>query len=147
MTTLTEAAGLINRQELARETVRLIEANREQHDQGGWLAVGRNPNGEPGGRFVWDPTEARQVLTTNPEDWQCGTTACAAGWILVAALAQFPDLELPTHENNPESVNYQSAAATLLDLDEHEAGYLFLRADNHQAVARLTIIGQGRYYS
>ena len=126
----------LNRSYIAGEAARLMRAHPDLTDQGGWVAAGDTP--------IYTEEDVRRQLTTPVGEWACGTVACAAGWILVAALEANPDLDIPLLENDAlaDAVDF-FAAGRLLGLDEAESDLLFIQSDRDEAIERLEAIAAG----
>lgn len=72
---------------------------------------------------------------------ECGTTRCVAGWA-VHFVAEGPEDALTTRtrvrrEAGLPSASWMIVGAHLLGLDARQAEYLFLEADERQAIAEL----------
>ena len=117
---------------IARRVAELIRAHPGRHDQGSWLAQTVGNSWKP----FWTEDEVRAKLTTAPEYWGCGTTACVAGWVVFALLEDDPQMPLSGLDGSPAAVDFFDMAQSALELDDAEAANLFLWVDGREAVLR-----------
>ena len=124
----------MDKRELAARTAALIRKHPDQHEQGSWL-------GENAGEYwrtIWLDREVRAKLTTPPEQWGCGTTACAAGWVLHVLLGEDPDRELHYLDDSAvDAVDFLREAQEALELTEDEASSLFIWTASTKGVLKV----------
>lgn len=73
---------------LAKEVLRRIEENPETHDQTWWVRDSKERT-----YYAADGPAVRRILLSDPDSWECGTTACIAGHAVSAALTLEPNRE------------------------------------------------------
>lgn len=113
----------MNYEEL-RRVWKHIETNPRQHDQGAWYSVPSTYFQVTGTRSGLPYTNEITYQLTEPE-WQCGTTACLAGWtaILNGWRPIEPNAAFVTDGEQVKIVYH--VARKLLDLTEEQAMVLF----------------------